>query len=273
MNKPHPLETYIRDRRKTKDILLMTHIVLGYPDFETSLALVEEMVAAGVDLMELQIPFSEPMADGPVILAANQAALDRGTTLAHCLDFSREVTRKFPIPFLFMGYANTFYRYGLDRMAQAMAEMDIAGAIVPDFPPEESGVNPGSSQLQSVLPGQNYLGAMGRHQRAPIHILTPQTPTARMEFLDRHSQGFIYCTARKGVTGKATAFSPELTAYLAQCRETSRLPLAVGFGVRERADIDFLRGKADIAVMGSETIRVLDDQGVAGVGKFIKGLN
>ena len=120
MYKKSPLETYIREKRESKPILLMTHLVLGYPNFDDCYEMVKQMVEAGVDLIELQIPFSEPMADGPVILAANQAALDRQVTLDQCLDFAKRVTQNFPIPFLFMGYGNTFYRYGMEKMAQTM---------------------------------------------------------------------------------------------------------------------------------------------------------
>ena len=98
------LESYIRNRLKEKEILLMTHIVLGYPSFEDSFRIIEAMVNAGVDLMELQIPFSEPMADGAVILHANQKSLSKGSTVKKCLEFSGEVIKNFDIPFLFMSY-------------------------------------------------------------------------------------------------------------------------------------------------------------------------
>ncbi len=274
MYRTSDLETHIREKRKEKKLLLMTHIVLGYPDFDTCFNLVEQMVEAGVDLMELQIPFSEPMADGPVILKANQAALDRGATLDHCLAFAEKVTATFPIPFLFMGYANTFYRFGMEKMARKMTDLRIAGAIIPDLPPEESGRDPNrtGNPAPPRRSDQDYLGAMERHNRAPIHIFTPQTPEKRMVFLDAHSSGFIYCTARKGVTGKNTEFSGDLSQYLETCRSNTRLPIAVGFGIKERADIDFLQGKADIAVVGSETLRQLSSTGVREVGHFIRNL-
>ncbi len=100
------LESYIRRKLKQKDILLMTHIVLGYPSFEDSYAIIDAMLTAGVDLMELQIPFSEPIADGPVILRTNQKALEKGVTVEACLDFTREITGIFDIPFLIMSYYN-----------------------------------------------------------------------------------------------------------------------------------------------------------------------
>ncbi len=251
------LETYIRNRLKEKEILLMTHIVLGYPSFADSFKIIEAMVEAGVDLMELQIPFSEPIADGPVILHANQKALAKGATVGECLDFAQKITRTFDVPFLFMSYYNILFKYGLERFAAAMAERRLQGAIVPDLPPEE---------------GQDYLQVMKDHQLAPIFIFSPNTPDQRMKYLASFGQGFIYCVARKGVTGADTSFSEQLTQYLSQCRQATDLPLALGFGVKDRNDIEFLTGQVDIAVIGTQTIRLLDQEGVEAVGGFIKSL-
>lgn len=251
------LESYLRGRLQEKEILLMTHIVLGYPSFEDSFKIIEAMVAAGVDLMELQIPFSEPIADGPVILHANQKVLASGGTVQKCLDMSQEITRTFDIPFLFMSYYNILFKYGVERFAAAMAAYDIKGAIVPDLPPEE---------------GQEYLAAMQKYDLAPIFIFSPTTPDERMNYLTSFGKGFIYCVARKGVTGVDTDFSKQLESYLGRCRQATNLPLALGFGVKEKSDVDFLKGKADIAVIGSQTIRLVDDEGVGAVGEFIASL-
>lgn len=251
------LETYLRAQREKKDILLMTHLVVGYPSFEASFEIVKAMVAAGVDLMELQIPFSEPIADGPVILRANQAVLASGGRVRQSLAFAQRVTAAFDIPFLFMTYCNIVFKYGEAAFAAEMARIGMAGAIVPDLPPEE---------------GAAYLAAMQAHQLAPIFIFSPTTGQDRMRMLAGHGRGFIYCVARKGVTGQKTAFSESLETYLARCRQATDLPLALGFGVKQRADIDFLRGKVDIAVIGSETIRLVDVHGVGAVAGFIRGL-
>jgi len=257
MTKPHSLESYIRDRLKQKQILLMTHIVMGYPSFDASYEIVKQMVESGVDLMELQIPFSEPMADGPVILKANQQAIEKGSTVQKCLDFAQRVAQDFDIPFLFMSYANILYKYGMDRFAEKMTDMGLKGAIVPDLPPEEAG---------------DYLPAMAGHDQAPIYIFSPETSDQRMTLINGVAKGFIYCLARKGVTGKTTDFSQDMAAYLARCRQATNLPLAVGFGVKEKSDIDFLKGKADIAVVGSQTIREVEEKGVDATGPFIRSL-
>jgi tryptophan synthase alpha chain len=251
------LEAYIREKLKEKDILLMSHMVLGYPSFETSMEMVAAMVSAGVDLMELQIPFSEPMADGPVILRANQQALAGGATVRKCMEFAGKVTRSFDIPFLFMTYYNIVFKYGAERFAAAMATHGLRGAIIADLPPEESG---------------EYLNAMERHKMAPIYIFSPTTAPERMRTIASVGKGFIYCVARKGVTGAETTFSDDLSAYLARCRDATTLPIAVGFGIKNQTEIDFLRGKAEVAVIGSEMIRRMEQEGVSGVKPFLESL-
>lgn len=251
------LDSYLRVRLREKDILLMTHIVLGYPSFKDCFRVIEAMVKAGVDLMELQIPFSEPIADGPVILRANQKALQKGTTVQGCLDFAKEVTHAFDIPFLIMSYYNILFKYGVERFVIDMPKRNLRGTIIPDLPPEE---------------GQEYLKAMQEHGLSPIFIFSPTTPDARMKYIASFASGFIYCVARKGVTGANTDFSKDLTAYLGRCRKATSLPLALGFGVKEKADIDYLRGKADIAVVGTQTIKLVESEGTGAVGDFIRGL-
>lgn len=252
------LESFLRNRLEKKDILLMTHIVLGYPSFDESLRLIEAMVKAGVDLMELQIPFSEPTADGPVIVHANQRALEGGSTVERCLDLAGRVTKSFDIPFLIMTYYNIPFRYNVDCFVSGMADRNLQGAIIPDLPPEE---------------GKVYLDAMQEHDLAPILIFSPTTPVERMRYLAGFGRGFIYCVARKGVTGEDTDFSSDLSSYLDRCREATSLPLALGFGLKEKADVDFLRGKADIAVVGSQTIRVMERDGIRAVGNFLRSLS
>jgi len=251
------LENHLKQRRRQRDVLLMTHIVIGYPDFDRSMQTVEAMVEADVDLIELQIPFSEPIADGPVILHANQQALTAGATVEKCFEFAAEAVRRFDVPILFMSYYNILFRYGTDAFVKRMKNIGLQGAIVPDLPPEEA---------------DDYLRAMGEHELAPIFIYSPNTSTQRLDYIAEYARGFVYCVARKGVTGAETAFSTELGGYLDRCRAATDLPLAVGFGVKDADDVGFLKGKADIAVVGSQTIRVLDERGVDALKAFVESL-
>jgi tryptophan synthase alpha chain len=215
------------------------------------------MVEAGVDLIEMQIPFSEPIADGPVILHANQKALESGATVARCLDFGAEIARRFPVPLLVMSYYNILFKYGVDGFVAKLRDLGYQGAIVPDLPPEE---------------GSAYLDAMDRRALAPIFIFSPSSSEHRLNLIAQRARGFVYCVARKGVTGDATTFSRSLSEYLQRCRRATPLPLAVGFGVRQREDVDFLRGKADIAVIGTETLRRVEQSGPRSVGPFLRSL-
>jgi tryptophan synthase alpha chain len=252
------LDSYIRERLQHKRLLLMTHIVIGYPSYRESFELALAMVEAGVDLMELQIPFSEPMADGPVILAANQAALERGATVARAFELARDLSQRVVIPLLFMTYYNLVFRRGVARFASDSRQAGVCGAIVPDLPPEE---------------GRDYENAMRAEGLDPILIVAPNTPDERLRLLARRASGMLYCVARKGVTGASTDFSDTLTGHLARVRAATDLPRAVGFGIKRRADVDFLVGKAEVAVVGSESLRVLDASGIQAAVELVRGLS
>jgi len=251
------LEDNLRNRQKKDDILLMTHIVLGYPSFEVNRQVISQMVENGVDCIEMQIPFSEPMADGPVILKANQDSLSQGTTLEECLEFGAEMASTHEIPFLFMTYYNIIYKYGEKAFLNRSKKIGIQGLIVPDLPPEMS---------------SDFFSYAKELEIAPILIYAPTSTDARMAELNRFADGFIYCVARRGVTGAKSEFDDDFNSYLERCRASTNLPLAVGFGIRDRDDVKAITGKADIAVIGSQTIRLVDEQGVDAVGPFISGL-
>jgi tryptophan synthase alpha chain len=251
------LEQQLKERLKQKEILLMTHIVLGYPSFDVNREVVRWMIENGVDCIEMQLPFSEPMADGPVILKANQDSIASGTRIADCMAFGAEMAATHAIPFLFMTYYNIIFKYGEQAFFIKAKEAGIKGLIVPDLPPEQ---------------GESFFRLAEEYQIAPILIFAPTSTDERMRELDRFGRGFIYCVARRGVTGKKSEFGSDFTTYLQRCRAATTKPIAVGFGIQDRADILALIGKADMAVIGSQTIRLVDEQGAAAVGPFIAGL-
>jgi tryptophan synthase alpha chain len=235
----------------------MAHVVVGYPNLEESFDLVRTIVDAGVDLMELQIPFSEPIADGPVILSANQTALGSGLRVDDCLSFAHRVVHAFPIPFLFMTYYNIVFSRGEERFFTEARQAGIRGAIVPDLPPEE---------------GESYLAAAAANDVDPIFIFSPTSSPRRLSHLARFGRGFVYCVARRGVTGARTVFASQIEEFLAQCREATSLPLALGFGVSSREEVRFLQGKVEVAVVGSQALRVFDTDGMQAVGDFFRSL-
>ena len=251
------LEETLKKRRQEKNILLMTHLVLGYPSFDVNRAIIRQMVENGVDCIEMQIPFSEPMADGPVILKANQDSIAAGTTVAACLDFGREMAAGFDIPFLFMTYYNIIFKYGEERFLDAAKDAGIRGLIIPDLPPEM---------------GRDFMTMARAKGIAPIQIFAPTSTDARMAELNGWAGGFVYCAARRGVTGKKSEFGSDFNDYLSRCRRATSLPLAVGFGIQSREDVAALIGRADMAVIGSRTIRLVDEEGPEAVGPFIASL-
>ncbi len=251
------LENHLRERLAEKDILLMTHIVLGYPSFEVNRQVIQQMVDNGVDCIEMQIPFSEPMADGPVIMKANLDSLASGTKVEQCLVFGAEMAATHDIPFLYMTYFNIIFRYGEEQFIGECAQRGIRGLIIPDLPPEQS------SSFFQLAAEQNV---------SPILIYSPTSTPERMKELDHSGSGFIYCVARRGVTGNKSSLDNDFDNYLEKCRKATSKPLAVGFGIQNRDDIAALTGKADMAVIGSETIRLVDADGASAVGSFIAGL-
>ncbi|MBF0425316.1 MAG: tryptophan synthase subunit alpha [Magnetococcales bacterium] len=260
---PSRLEAGIRavleSRRRVGSlpILLMSHLVLGYPSLEENRRVIEMMVSRGVDLIELQIPFSEPIADGPVIAMANQAALDRGFRVEEGLAFLREMAACYPIPFLLMTYFNILHTRGVTPFLRETAALGGAGVIIPDLPLEEA--TAAMAVCREV--GIDW-----------IQLMTPTSPPARLAAIGDVAGGFCYCVARKGVTGQRTCFDQATDAFLASCRAATSVPLALGFGVRSADDVRVLAGKVEIAVVGTAAIEAHRVGGVVAVGELFAGL-
>ena len=191
------------------------------------------------------------------VLKANQEALANGTKVADCFTFAAEIIQQHDIPFLFMTYYNIIFKYGEEAFFKRAADIGIKGLIIPDLPPEM---------------GETFLALADKYNIAPILIFAPTSTDTRMEELATYGRGFIYCVARRGVTGKKSEFGDDFEEYLERCRAATKLPLAVGFGIQSKEDIDALRGKADMAVIGSRTIKLVESEGAKAVGPFIAGL-
>ncbi len=251
------LEQEIRARSKVKPILLMAHTVLGYPSLDGSRKMIKALNGAGADMLELQIPFSDPVADGPVICRANEEAIQNGASVSACLGLVQKASEIFRGPVIVMAYYNTVYCQGVERFAEILAQGGAAGVLVPDLPPEE---------------GERHFHSLRSNDLASILTLTPTTATSRMERMNSLGDGFLYCVARRGVTGAVTRFTPDVSSYLLRCRQASTLPLAAGFGVSSRKDVEFLEGRVEIPVIGTELIRRMEAGGPEAAIEFLVSL-
>ena len=251
------LERHVRAEIAKRPLLLMMHAVVGYPSLDANWAMLEAMEAAGVDLVELQLPFSEPIADGPWFSKANHAAIRAGTTWTAYFDFTARAARRFRFPLLFMGYYNSIFRMGAAQFCARLSEAGMRGFIVADLPPQEAAA----------------LNARARARDLdPILLMTPTNSPERLEAIGRQASGFVYCTARRGVTGKRTDLSEGVAAFLARCRRATPLPLALGFGIRTPADVRGVRGLAEIAIVGTAGLETWEERGPAAYGEFLKAL-
>lgn len=259
-----PIAHAIADRLKRRKeqnrqpILLMAHLVLGFPSFEENSRTITAMADAGVDLIELQMPFSEPIADGPVIARANQQALDNGFRVDAGFDFIQQITARHPaVTFLIMTYGNIVLARGEERFIQAAAERGIKGFIVPDIPLEQAG---------------SMMDACRANGIDWTQLMTAASPPERLKTLGAAARGFVYCVARKGVTGKQTSFDDPVNSFISACRQATPTALAVGFGVKDPEDVAFLTGKAEIAVVGTAALKVHEEGGAEAVGRYFEGL-
>ena len=250
------LEEFIKSHREKKPILLMTHLVLGYPSFEENFKAIEAMSNADVELVELQIPFTEPVADGPVILKANCDSLKNGTKVKDCLEFAEKVCKKFPsISFLFMTYYNIVYKNNEIEFIKKAKKIGIKGFIIPDLPPEESDF---------------WLDECEKNELENIFIFTPLNTDERLEKIANFAKGFVYCVGRKGVTGSKTNFDQSIESQIERYKKATNLPLALGFGIQQKSDVEFLTGKTDIAVIGSKLIDIQINKKTEAIETFLK---
>lgn len=236
----------------------MTHLVVGYPSLDINREVIRRMAAAGVDCIELQIPFSEPMADGPVIMQASHRSLALGTTVEDCFRLGQEMAQDLPqVNFLFMTYYNILFKYGEEAFLRRTRDIGFCGTIISDLPPEE---------------GQTYRRHSQELGLTPVLFFAPTSTDQRLNEVASLASGLIYCVARRGVTGRQTTFDDSLHTYLQRCRKATKLPLAVGFGLSSRDDLVLLQGQADMAVIGTAMIKLIDAQGPEAVTPFIHDL-
>lgn len=256
------LNNYLVERKnslaeKNRPAMIMTHVVCGYPSFEDNWKELEIMQEFGVDLVELQFPFSEPSADGPLFVKANQEAIESGVHVEDCFEFMQKVTSAFSFKVVMMGYYNTVFKAGHRKFLQRLKNAGGDAFILPDLPVEEA------AELHKIA---------AELELSPIILMTPTNSDQRLAQLAQCADGFIYTVARKGVTGSNTDMNQEVAEFIQRCRQHTDLPLAVGFGVSEAKDVEFIGQHADIAVIGTAALKAWEDGGEAGLRAFFEQL-
>lgn len=227
------------ERRKA----LIPFVAAGDPSLGFTRALVAELEARGADIVELGVPFSDPLADGPVNQRAYQRALAAGATVERILDLVAEIRRASDIPIVLMSYINPIHRYGLDRFPAAARAAGVDGLILSDAPPEETGA------LRAALQGA------GVH---PILLVAPTSPARRISLIGAGGGGYIYYVSLRGVTGARARLPEDLEAGLARVRALTRTPIAVGFGISTPEQARGAAQLADAVIVGSALVAVIE---------------
>lgn len=222
---------------------LMPYVTMGYPALESALELVPAIAEAGADLVELGVPFSDPLADGPTIQASSQKALENGMSLALCLEQAAMLRAQgVTIPFVMMGYYNPIVQFGIERFAERAAVSGIDGIIVPDLPPEES---------------ETLYTAVTAHGLDVIFLLAPTSDAVRVQMVAEKSSSFIYLVSLVGVTGARDSLPLDLADFVARVRTATDKPLAVGFGIATPEQAAQVADVADGVIVGSALIKAI----------------
>ncbi|MBI4227934.1 MAG: tryptophan synthase subunit alpha [Candidatus Omnitrophica bacterium] len=250
------LAAAFRRARGARRAALIAYLTAGYPSLAATAALVRELARAGVDIIELGLPFSDPLADGPTIQAASAQALKRGVTLERILRTVAEIRKTTDVPLVAMGYANPLYRRGLPAFCRQAVAAGFDGVIVPDLPPEEAG---------------ELIRAARPVKLATIFLAAPTSPPARLRRIAAASRGFVYVVSLTGVTGARRQLPREVVTQVRALRRLTRQPIAVGFGVSTPAQVRWLSGVADGVIVGSALVDAIRKRALpTSIGRWVR---
>ena len=237
---------------------LIPYITVGYPSIDATLKAVPLLARCGCDIVELGIPFSDPMADGSTIQTASFQALKNGVTPQVCLDVARQLCKAVEIPMVFMSYFNPIFNYGLEKFCAACAGSGIDGLIIPDLPPEEG------AELEAITKG---------HGIDLIYLLAPTSTDKRVKVVGEHSRGFIYLVSVSGVTGVRSELPVNLDAFVSRIRAITDRPLCVGFGISTPEQAKQVARIADGVIVGSRIIQLMEeDESMRAMADFARQL-
>ena len=241
---------------------IVAYLTAGDPDLETTKAIALAAIDNGADVIELGVPFSDPLADGPVIQRASERAVAKGTRLTDVLAVAKELRAERPeCGLVIFSYLNPVVRMGMEKFCAAAAEAGADGVLLTDMIVEEAG---------------EYLESMRVHGLAPIFLAAPTSPDARLKAIAESSKGFVYAISRVGVTGTQQQVAGDASELVARLRRFTELPIAVGFGISNAAHVKAVGEFADAAIIGSALVALIEktspEQAATAVGEFIAGL-
>ena len=238
------IEDRFVELRKRGEMGLVAYITAGDPDLRATAEFIVALEAAGVDVLELGVPFSDPLADGPVIQRASERALRSGTTLAGVIGTVAEARRHgLQLPLVLFSYLNPILRYGFARFASEARQAGADGVLITDLSVEEADA---------------YLDQMREAELDTVFLAAPTSTEARLHRICQVSRGFVYAVSRTGVTGPREALSEQLLPLLSRIRAATALPVAAGFGISQPEHVEALRGHADAVVVGSALVQVIE---------------
>ncbi len=223
---------------------LVAYITCGDPDLATSRDIALAAIAAGASVIELGVPFSDPLADGPVIQRASQRALRHGTSLGQVIELGKDIRRQSQAGLIIFSYLNPILRMGAEKFSAAAREAGIDGALITDLPVEEAG---------------DYLREMRRHDLATIFLAAPTSTDERLRRIAEVSRGFVYAVSRTGVTGARREMAEDAKKLVRRLRKFTKLPVAVGFGISTAAQFAAVGEFADAAVVGSAIVQTIEN--------------
>lgn len=239
------LKDKLKQIKLEKRLGLMAHVVVGYPSLADTVRLVRLMEKEGVDIVELQIPFSDPLADGPTIMKACEAALANGTKVKDAFAIMKKLSSQVKIPLLFMAYYNTVFKYGTEKFMADSKKAGAEGLIVPDVPIEEEHE-------------EHFISLCQKYNLANIRVVSPASTDERLKKNAQVGTGFVYAAARQGITGAKESLEPSIVDFLKNVGQHFAIPVAVGFGISKREHLEVLKPYADIAIVGSALIDIIN---------------
>jgi len=257
-----PLQNFLLTRQEKNQKLLSLFLTAGFPQIDATVPLLKLLDEAGADLIELGIPFSDPLADGPTIQRTSQIALQNGVTLKKVLEMAAAVKSKLRPPLILMGYYNPILQFGPEKFAQAAAKAGVQGLIIPDLPPEEN------LALREIA---------GHLSMSLIYLVSPNTSPERLQLIDRLTTSFIYAVSITGVTGARANVADSAREFLQNLRPQVRHPLLVGFGVSNAAEARTLSRFCDGVIVGSALLTQIEKNdltadGIKKTSEFIREL-